>query len=691
MHEPVRRLSFSQFCSLIVALLLLLGVVTSAHAAEPAADLMELSLEALMELQVTSVSKKPQKLANAAAAVFIITQEDIRRSGATTIADALRMAPGVQVAKMSSNKWAVSIRGINGRFANKLLVLMDGRTLYNPLFSGVYWEVQDTVMEDISRIEVIRGPSASLWGANAVNGIINIITKAASETQGGLVSAGGGTDERYFATGRYGGQLGKDTSYRLYAKHQNRDSGADATGGNGGDAWWTSRGGFRLDSRLTGNDNITLQGDYYDASLGETYTLYPPSLAASPNYATTVTPRSLMSGGNLLSRWQREISDTDAFILQFYYDRSERDMIILGEKRDILDIDFQHRFRFGSMQNLVWGGGYRFSHDMLSNTEIVSFADPHERTHLLNAFIHDEITLIPDKLALILGSRFEWNSYTHVEMQPNGRLLWTPTPQNTVWGAIGRGVRTPARGDHGITYNYRTLPVGDRNNPSPLPLRLEIDGSGSFKSEELIAYEVGYRTEPLPRVTFDLAAFYNVYDGLRVLRPGTSYTEPVGGMPSNAVQPFILANSMHGHAYGAELALGWTPLDWWRLQAAYSYLKLAMSLDAPSTDETNRRDAEGDSPRHQLTLRSGFDLGRQVELDLWLRGVDRIDYIDGESLAGYATMDVRLAWKPLKGLELALVGQNLFHDRTREFAPEFINTTPTEVQRSFYGKLTWQF
>lgn len=520
---------------------------------------------------------------------------------------------------------------------------------------------------------------------------LNIITKSASETQGGLISAGGGTEERYFATSRYGGQLGKDTFYRLYAKHQDRDSGANLAGGDGGDSWQMSRGGFRLDSHLNVSDSFTLQGDYYDASLGETYTLYPPSLAASSNYASTVTSRSLASGGNLLSRWQREISDTDAVSLQFYYDHSERHMVILGEKRDILDIDFQHRFRFGELQDLVWGVGYRFSHDRLSNTEIISFADAQEITHLVNVFIHDEITLIPDKLALILGSRFEWNSYTHVEIQPNVRLLWTPTPQNTIWGAVGRAVRTPCRGDRGITYNYRTIPPNTSINTSPLPLRLEIDGSDGFKSEELIAYEVGYRTVPLPRVTFDLAAFYNVYDGLRVLRPGVPFTETTGGMPSDVVMPYIISNSMHGHAYGAELALEWTPLDWWRLQAAYSYLKLNMTLDAPSVDETNMRDAEGDSPRHQVTLRSGINLGRQVELDLWLRGVDRIDFIDGESLAGYVTMDVRLAWKPLKNLEIALVGQNLFHDRTKEFAPEFINTMPTEAQRSFYGKITWNF
>jgi iron complex outermembrane receptor protein len=651
-------------------------------------ELTSLSLEALLNLNVTSVSRKPQKLANAAAAIFVINQEDIRRSGATSIAEALRMAPGVQVGQMSANKWAVSIRGINGRFSNKLLVLMDGRTLYNPLFSGVYWEVQDTVMEDIDRIEVIRGPSAALWGANAVNGVINITTKSAKETVGGLVSTGGGTEERGFGTIRYGTVLGKDTALKLYAKHQDHDSGGDANSHPAQDAWRMTRGGFRADSNISSRDIVTVQGDYYDGKLGESYTLYHLPTASEPTNSQVVDSQSLMSGGNILSRWQRTLADNEALSLQIFYDHSERDMIILGEKRDIVDIDFQHRFSLGKYQDIVWGLGYRYNHDFLGDTPYITFPDAHEQTDLYSSFVHDEISLIPDRLALILGSRFEHNSYTGFEVQPNGRLLWTPSAQHTFWGAVARAVRTPARGDRGIAYRYGTVPANTPPlNPDPLrPMLLQIEGASSFKSETLLAYEVGYRTEPLPRVSLDIAAFYNVYDQLRVR--GTSTTTSSANSIT-AHQPLI--NGMHGYSEGIEVSAEWLPMSWWRLLATYSYLKLTMSLDATSTDTVNKGDAEGDSPTHQFSIRSGFDLGKQVELDFWLRGADRVAYIDGESIPGYLTMDTRLAWKPRPQLELALVGRNLFHQHRKEFAPEFVNTFPTEVERSFYGKVTWQF
>lgn len=676
--------------ALMLSILAICCPVTSAFGGDDptgleTTDLTSLSLEALLSLNVNSVSRKPQKLANAAAAIFVINQEDIRRSGATTIAEALRMAPGVQVGQISANKWAVSIRGINGRFSNKLLVLMDGRTLYNPLFSGVYWEVQDTVMEDIDRIEVIRGPSAALWGANAVNGVINITTKSAKEAVGGLVSAGGGTEERGFGTIRYGTSVGKDTALKFYAKHQDHDSGGDANSHQAQDTWRMTRGGFRADTNISSRDTVTVQGDYYDGKLGESYTLYDLPTSSNLTNSRVVDSQSMMSGGNLLSRWQRTFSENQNLSLQLFYDHSERDMEILGERRDIVDIDFQHRFSLGKYQDIVWGLGYRYNYDLLGDTPYITFPDAHEQTNLYSSFVHDEITLVPDRLALILGSRFEHNSYTGFEVQPNGRLLWTPSAQHTVWGAVARAVRTPARGDRGIAYRYGTVPA-DPSVPGDLPKQLQIDGSSNFKSETLIAYEVGYRTEPLPRVSLDIAAFYNIYDHLRV-RGASTTTSSAGSITVH--QPLI--NGMHGHSEGIEVSAEWLPRSWWRLLATYSYLKLSMTLDASSTDAINKGDAEGDSPTHQFSIRSGFDLGKQVELDIWLRGADRVAYIDGESIPGYLTMDTRLAWKPRPQLELALVGRNLFHQHRKEFAPEFVNTFPTEVERSLYGKVTWQF
>jgi iron complex outermembrane receptor protein len=669
-------------------------VAAEMTAAQSRVDLTAFNIEELMDITVTSVSKKSQKISNAAAAIYVISQDDIRRSGVTTIADALRMVPGVQVAQIDSNKWAVTSRGFNGRFANKLLVLMDGRSLYTPFFIGVYWEVQDTVLEDIERIEVIRGPGAALWGANAVNGVINIITKSADKTQGALVSTGGGTSETAFATARYGAAIGESSNIRLYAKHHEREGFVDASGKDTNDSWHTTQGGFRFDSQLTLQDTLTVQGDYYAGKLNETYTLYKLPAESAPPYKYDVQNGTGISGGNVLARWQRSLSDSDNISLQLYYDHTERDMLVSPQKFNTIDLDMQHRFSLGHYQDIVWGLGYRFSQYEVHNTNTLSFDQQRVSNNLYSAFLHNEITLVPSTLFLMVGSRFEHNDYSGFDVQPNGRLLWTITPRNSLWGAVSRAVRSSTRGEQDIHYNYRSISPSTPEKPTinqlGIPLRLEIVGNRQFKSEELIAYEIGYRTEPLPRLSFDIAAYYNSYKKLRILIPGTPYTENISGSP-NAVQPYILSNDMHGHAVGVEFSAEWTPYDWWRLQSSYSYQNLTMFLDGKSEDSINKRNAEADVPQHQFSVRSGFDLGRQVSLDLWLRGTDRLDSIDGQSIRGYITMDARLAWKPAKGLELALVGRNLFESHHAEFIPEYINTLPSEVERSFYGKLTWQF
>jgi iron complex outermembrane receptor protein len=678
----------------IAALLGLTGVLLAlypscyVHAevpvSSPRLDLTAYSIEDLMNITVTSVSKKSQKIADAAAAIYVITQDDIHRSGVTTIPDALRMVPGVQVARIDSNKWAVTSRGFNGRFANKLLVLMDGRSLYTPFFIGVYWEVQDTVLEDIDRIEVIRGPGAALWGANAVNGVINIITKSAEKTKGTLISAGGGTSEKAFATARFGTPIGDSTNLRLYAKHQERDGFVNASGKGTDDDWHTTQGGFRLDSKLTIQDSLTVQGDYYDGKLDETYKLYRSPATSPPPYDYLVQNRTGVSGGNILTRWQRTLSDTDSLSVQMYYDHTQRGMLVSPQKFNTADLDFQHRFSLGNHQDIVWGLGYRFSQYEVTNTPTLSFDQQRVVSNLYSSFIHDEITLIPSTLSLIVGSRFEHNDYSGFDVQPNGRLLWTITPNNSAWLAVSRAVRSSTKGEQDIHYNYRSIAP---NPPTlPVPLRLEIVGNRNFKSEELLAYELGYRTKLLPHLSFDVATYYNSYKHLRILNTGTPYAEP-----TNAVQPFILTNNMHGHAVGVELAAEWTPCDWWRLQGSYSFQNLTMFQDGSYIDKINKGNAEGDVPQHQFSVRSGIDIGRQVSLDLWLRGMDRLASIDGQSVPGYITMDARLAWKPVKYLELALVGQNLFERHHLEFIPEYINTLQSEVVRSFYGKLTWQF
>ncbi|MEI6213790.1 MAG: TonB-dependent receptor [Desulfuromonadales bacterium] len=663
----------------------------------PDGELDNLTIESLMEMTVTSVSKKSQPITTAAAAVFVISQDDIRRSGVTTIADALRMVPGVQVYRIDANKWAVTARGFNGRFANKLLVLMDGRSLYTPYFMGVYWEAQDTVLEDIDRIEVIRGPGAALWGSNAVNGVINIITKSADKTRGALIAAGGGMGEKAFATARYGAAIGDTSNIRLYVKHQTRDGFVDASGDDTNDSWYTTQGGFRLDSQLNSSDSLTVQGDYYDGVINESFVRFNYPASSEPFPYRILQSRAGMNGGNILTRWQHSVSASDNFSLQLYYDHSERNMLVSPQKFNTVDLDFQHKFAFGGRQDVIWGVGYRFNQYELVNTPTLTFNDQRVVDNLFSGFIHDEISLIPSALSLIIGSRFEHNDHSGFDIQPNGRLLWAITPHNSAWASVSRAVRSATKGEQDILYRYRTVPVKtDQNrsdpftkdpNPFGVPYRLEIVGNKDFKSEELLAYELGFRSEPATRFSVDVTAYYNLYKRLRVVSPSTPYRDSQG----TPVLPYMLSNDMHGHAVGAELAFDWSPFDWWRLQASYSYQNLVMALDGSSSDTTNRGNAAGNVPQHQFSVRSGFDVGRQVTLDLWLRGADRLASTNGISLPGYVTSDIRGAWKPFKGLELSMVGQNLFGKRQPGFIPEYVFTLPTETGPTFYGKVAWKF
>uniref|UniRef100_A0A831XL89 TonB-dependent receptor n=1 Tax=Geobacter metallireducens TaxID=28232 RepID=A0A831XL89_GEOME len=644
-------------------------------------DLSELSIEELLNIQVTSVAKREQKLSDAAAAVFVVTREDIRRSGATSIPELLRMVPGLQVARLDANKWAVSARGFNDRFADKLLVLMDGRTVYTPLFSGVYWDVQDTMLEDIDRIEVIRGPGAALWGANAFNGVINIITKHAQETQGGLLSAGAGTEERGFGGVRHGGRIGDDTYYRVYARYFDRSGGVDAAGREGADDWSVLRGGFRFDSDLTARDTLTVQGDIYSGREGETYTV---PLLVSP-YSRTFDWHTDMAGGNVLCRWTRALSDTADLSLQLYYDRTEREMAVLGEDRDTIDVDFQNRFRYGSRQEIMWGFGYRFSHESIANTVTVSFTPNRRSDNLYSFFLQDDISLINETLRLVLGSRFEHNDFTGVEIQPNARLIWTPDYRQTVWAAVSRAVRTPSSAEQHFRNDLSTSPPGTAH--PTLPVLFSGFGSEDYQSEEVTAYELGYRVAPAEHFSLDMAAFYNNFSRLRTLEFEALFPE-TSPPPPHLVLPGITSNKMHGETYGVEAAAEWLPLDWWRLKAAYSFLEMRMRLDSDSNSLFYLGFTQDTSPQHQGSLRSSMDLGMNVELDLWLRYVDQLPEFD---IDRYVTFDARIAWKPTRNLEFSLTGRNLVDNQHLEFKSTILATTPTEVERSYYGKVTWRF
>lgn len=590
------------------------------------ADLTDFRLEQLMNIEVTSVSKKAQKLSDAAAAVFVITQEDIRRSGATTIPDVLRMAPGVDVARIDGNKWAISIRGFNGRFANKLLVLMDGRTVYTPVYSGVFWDVQDTLLEDIERIEIIRGPGATLWGANAVNGVINIITKQAKDTQGALITGGYGTEEQGFSGARYGGKTNDSAFYRAYFKYFNRGDSVTAEGVDGADGWNAFQGGGRIDWDASPDNALTVQGDIYSGEAGDRLTL--PTL--SPPYSVSLDEDTDYSGGNVLGRWLHHFSPSSNMALQVYYDRTKREDTILDMTPDTFDVDFQHSFALGSRHHVVWGMNYRLYSDQILGSDYGDFDPESADNHLAGMFLQDEITLIENRLSCLLGSKFEYNTFPGFEIQPNARLLWTPDPRHSIWAAVSRAVRTPSRGELEGRVDEFVI-------PGPLPTLVSVYGNPDFGSEDLIAYEAGYRWQTVNNLSFDIAPFYNDYAELRSVEVGSPFLQESMGIPY-LVLPIYPGNKMAGQTYGVEAVADWHPYQWWRLQVVYSFLQMDLYLDENSTDTTSEID--GESPSNQLSLRSLMNLPANLELDLWLRYVDDLP---AQGVPAYVTMDAQLA------------------------------------------------
>ncbi len=646
--------------------------------------LIDLSLEELMNIEVTTVSRRSQKVSEVAAAVFVITQDDIRRSGATSIPESLRMAPGVEVARIGTDKWSVSVRGFNGRFANKLQVLLDGRSVYNPLFAGVQWEQLDTLMEDIDRIEVIRGPSAAVWGANAVNGVINIITKEASETQGLFLTAGGGSFEQGFFGARYGGKINESTPYRFYAKGFTRDHMKSISGGSANDAWHNARGGFRLDHTRE-IDQFTLQGDLFYSSFGDR--LDKSQLSAPIIQAET--SRGHTEGGNIRLRWDRTYSERSSIMLQTYYDRIDYRLLTgLNYSTESFDIDLQHRLPLLDHHDLTWGVNYRLYHNKVFDSELISFRPRQQTNHLASMYVRDEITLIPEHLRFTLGMRLDHNDFTGLEIQPNARLLWTPNAHNSVWASVSRAVRTPSRSENDGRLNVRTLSTIPGTSTSlPLPILAQAVGSSNFISEKLIAYELGYRHQFSPQASVDIAVFYNDYSQLRDPSAGSPIFQ--SGFPPHLVLPLVLTNKGSGHTYGVEASADWRPYDRWRLQGNYSYLDIHTHSDfAFNQIDSTTGSADKVSPQHQVSLRSNYDLSERIQFNLWLRYVSSVDLYN---IPGYVTMDTRLAFKPTKNVELFLVGQNLLSQNHREIVSDFISSLSTNIPRGIYVGAAWRF
>jgi iron complex outermembrane recepter protein len=618
-------------------------VAQSADSAPSSASLKALSVEELMNVVVTSVSRRAEPLAHAASAIQVVTQDDIRRSGATSLPEALRLASNLQVAQIDSRQWAISARGFNSTTSNKLLVLIDGRTIYTPLYSGVFWDVQDVPLEDIDRIEVISGPGSTLWGANAVNGVINVITKRPQDTQGLVVAGGGGTALRGFGSARYGGTVGRSVRYRVYGKGFDRDAASLATGLDATDDWQMGQGGFRVEWESSEADRFTLQGDAYGGQMGQ-----PSGRDAAVN------------GGNVLGRWSRTLSATSDIRLRLYFDRTHRDMPgVFAEDLNTYDVELQHRMLLGRRHNVVWGASYRLLDDHVRNSPSLAFLPGDIARSWFGGFLQDEITLVPERLTMALGAKLEHNEYTGFEIQPSGRVNWRLGQSGTLWGAVSRALRAPSRID-------RELFV-----PAQPPYFLA--GGPDFRSERELAYELGYRLRHRA-LTMSLATFYNQYEGLRSLEQ----TNPP------AAFPLVFGNGLDGESYGAEVTAEYRVADAWRVRVGYTEMRINI-WSKPSSTDTSRGSGENHSSNRQFSLHSSVDLPANLRLDGGLRYVSEIA---NQQVPGYAELDARLTWSPISQLGLSVVGQNLLHRRHAEFGTP---GTRREIDRGVQGAVQWHF
>lgn len=669
-------------------LLVLLAMAFQANPTRPQSksqDLSKLSIDDLMNIEVTSVSKKEQKLSTVAAAIFVITQEDIRRSGATSIPDLLRMVPGLDVGQINGSTWAISSRGFNAQYSNKLLVMIDRRIVYTPNFAGVYWDTLDLPLEDIDRIEVIRGPGGSVWGANAVNGVISIFTKKAGDTSGGMVESGGGTIEQGLGTAQYGGKLGKQTDLRVYTKYFNRSHLLDLTGQNGADGWHTLRGGFRTDSALSTKDTLTLEGDLYTAREGEFGFIFPS--VTSPTLVP-IAEEINMSGGFIQSDWNHTYSPRSDSSLQVSLTGYRRGDPLEPEIRDTLDLDYQHHFAWGNRQDIVWGLGYRYTADRFGGSLTVSYNPPSKGLQLFTSFLQEEITLIPDQMYLTVGTKLEHNDYTGFEAMPSARLAWRPSTHHMIWVAVSRALRAPSRNDSNLIVSFGSFPA-----PDGTPTVLRLTANPYYKDEHLVAYEAGYRARLTGRFSVDLATYFNSYKDVETTEPSTPFTESTPA-PLHFVQPFMYENMMYGETHGIEIAANWMLTRRWTLSPGYALEQLHMHTSPMSQDTVTPFFVENGAPRHSAQLRSHLDFGRGVAWDTFASFVDQLShqgYSTQDVIPSYTRLDTSLTWSPRERLAISVGGINLLKDHHLEFEDVFGSMQSSQIKRSAYAKLTWHF
>jgi iron complex outermembrane recepter protein len=656
-----------------LALLVALAVSTGAAAA-PSQDPTLLSLEELMGIEISSAAKRPQRLSDAATAIHAIGREEIRRSGATNLPELLRTVPGVQVSRIDGSRYAVSIRGFSSRYSGKLLILQDGRTLYSPLFSGTYWEAQDVLLEDVERIEVIRGSGGTLWGANAVNGVINIITRQAKDTQGTYVGIKGGSLENGVAL-RHGAALDNGAYARAYAKIDRHDGMDTASGSAAHDAWRQERAGFRIDMAPSASDKVTVQGDVFEARSQQSVLVMPGPMA--PPAFVPDTARS--TGINLLARWQHETSAKESWHLQAFADQTKQADVMQAHRIDTVDLEWQHRLPLTSSQDLTWGLGLRSVDQQLDGGYTVSMNPSKLGQMLYSGFVQDEIQLHED-VHLTLGTKLEHNAFTGLETQPSARLQWRATPTDNVWVAASRAVATPSLASTSAVAHVGLQPVPSLGNAV-----LGVRGNPNLQSEVVKSFELGYRGQFGPSVTLDAAGFYNQYDKL-VSREYRSLS-----FTPYPLIPLVFDNAMEGKTYGTEWSANWQISPDWRLHGSYSWLKMDLRAKAGGSGIVGFG-AAGSSPQHMVQLHSLHKLGHDLELDANVYYTSQLSFakqFGTTSVPGFTRLDLRLGWRPSRDVEVNLIGRNLLQKRHQEYLAD--DVTATQIPRSLLVQFKWKF
>ena len=662
---------------LSLAVFWLLGGTCRAGAQQPPKDLTGTSLEDLMNIQVTSASKTEQKISNVAAAIFVITQEDIRRSGATNIPDLLRMVPGVQVAQVNANKWAISARGLNDLYSNELLVLVDGRTVYTPTFGGVFWDVLDLPLDDIQQIEVIRGPGSSVWGSNAVNGVINIITKKAKDTRGGLLVARGGNTNGEAGVIQYGGALGQETDFRVYAKYFNREELQTSTGANAADGWHLLRGGFRTDSSLSSNDTLTVEGDIYSGRESNISPFFPTitsSRQSVDNFAN-------LSGGFIQTTWNHRYSAHTDSILEFSYDQYGR-TDILDEKRHTFDVNFQHHFAAGRRHDFVWGGGYHVSKSESVGSVFVALIPNHQTFQRFNGFVQDEIAVMPELLHVTIGTKLEHSQFTGFAFMPSLRVAVTPSASHTVWAAVSRAIRTPS-----VVEAASRINSGPIATSGGLPIVLSVFGTSNTDNENSLSYEAGYRASLAKNLTVDVTAYYGSYTNQETSEPGAIVFESAPA-PAHLLLPLTIANLSDGEAHGIEAYANWKPIDRWTISAGYSFERIHIHTEPSSLDATSAGAAEGSTPVNSGQIRSHFGVSRNLNWDTSAYFVGRL--IE-PAISSFVRLDTGLTWQVKERFSISVFGQNLLQPNHAEFTDTNNTVGNSLVKRGGYAKLRWTF